>query len=98
MTVFWTNRAADQLLDIRDAVGRTSEVYAERIVDRLLARSEQLEAFPRSGRRVPEFDREDLREVVDAPYRLIYRIREEQIDVLSVVHQRRRLPPTAEAL
>jgi plasmid stabilization system protein ParE len=98
VTVFWTNRAADQLLDLRDSIARTSEVYADRVTDRLIERSEQLEAFPRSGRQVPEFDRDDVRELVDPPYRLIYRIRAERLDVLSVVHERQRLPPTPGAL
>jgi len=42
---------------------------------------------------VPEYDREDVREVIEKPYRIIYRIGEEQVDVLAVFHRAQRLPP-----
>jgi plasmid stabilization system protein ParE len=96
--VFWTNRALHHLLLIREQVGQTSEVYAERVVERLVGRSEQLAAFPFSGRRVPEYERDDVREVIERPYRLIYRVREEQVDVLAAIHSRQQLPPEIEGL
>ena len=68
-------------------------MYADRLVDRLTARSEQLQTFPRSGRVVPEYERDDVRELIEKPYRIIYRVREEQLDVLAVIHSRQQLPP-----
>ena len=56
------------------------------MVDRLTRRSEQIAEFPKSGRKVPEYDAEDIREVIEKPYRIIYRIKPDQIDVLAVVH------------
>ena len=91
MTVFWTNRALDDLLLIREHILRTSEVYAERTVDRLVARSEQLAVFERSGRVVPEVGRDAVRELIESPYRLIYRIRSERVDVVAIVHERQQL-------
>jgi toxin ParE1/3/4 len=61
-------------------------------VDRLTRRSEQIAMFPQSGRVVPEYDAPEIREVIEPPYRIIYCIREEQIDVLAVVHSAQRLP------
>ena len=98
MRVYWTDRAYDHLLQIRGHLSLTSETYAERVLDSLISRSEQLEAFPRSGRRVPEYDRDDVRELIEQPYRLIYRIGEARLDVLAVVHGRRPLPPIVEDL
>ncbi|WP_412067389.1 type II toxin-antitoxin system RelE/ParE family toxin [Rubrivirga sp. IMCC43871] len=74
MTVFWTDRAFDHLLGIREQLSLTSMAYAERAVDRPVSRSEQLGAFPNSGRRVSEYSRDDLWEVQVSPYRLIYRV------------------------
>lgn len=96
MNVFWTDRALDHLVQIREHLRLTSPVYAERTVDRLVSRSEQLEAFPFSGRRVPEYARDDLREVLDRPYRPIDRVGPERLDVLAVVHSHRRLPDEIE--
>jgi plasmid stabilization system protein ParE len=42
---------------------------------------------------VPEYGAPDIREVIERPYRIIYRIREEHIDVLAVVHSAQVLPP-----
>ena len=99
MIVFWTDRAFDHLLQIREHLNVTSAVYAERAVDRLVSRSEQLAAFPQSGRRVPEYARDDLREVQERPYRMIYRVvGPERLDVLAVVHSHRHLPSEVDDL
>ena len=45
-----------------------------------------------SGRKVPEYEADDIREIIEKPYRIIYRIKSEQIDVLAVVHRRQLLP------
>lgn len=93
MRVHWTNTAIDHLLSIYEYVARDSEVYADRLMDQLTRRSQQISTFPRSGRRVPEYNAPDLREVIEGSYRIIYRIKEEQIDVLAVVHSAQELPP-----
>lgn len=93
MTVHWTKNAVEQLLLIYEYLSQPSALYAQRIIDRLTKRSEQIAIFPRSGRVVPEYDRQDIREVIEKPYRIIYRITEHQIDVLAVVHSSRLLPP-----
>ena len=93
MRVHWTNKALDHLLAIHEYVAQNSESYANRLVDRLTRRSEQIGLFPQSGRMVPEYKRADIREVIERPYRIIYRVKENQIDVLSVVHSAQQLPP-----
>ncbi|WP_313888480.1 type II toxin-antitoxin system RelE/ParE family toxin [Nostoc spongiaeforme] len=49
-------------------------------------RSEQIAKFPLSGRIVPEFETEQIREVIEGSYRIIYYIKPEQIEVLAVIH------------
>lgn len=86
MNVHWTETAIKHLLGIYEYIAQDSPFYAERMVDRLTSRSEQIGAFPRSGRMVPEYSSVDIREVIEGPYRIIYRIKQEQIDVIAVVH------------
>ena len=62
------------------------------MIDRLTARSEQIASFPLSGRMVPEYQATDVREVIERPYRIIYRIKPDQIDILAVVHGAQTLP------
>ena len=63
------------------------------MIDRLTKHSEQIAAFPRSGRMVPEYEAPDIREVIERPYRIIYRIKADQIDILALVHGAQLLPP-----
>ncbi|MDB5985482.1 MAG: hypothetical protein JWR16_535 [Nevskia sp.] len=64
------------------------------VVRRLVLRSRQLAMLPRSGRSVPEYQREDIRELLVRPYRIIYLVlpEQERIDVLTVRHYRQLLP------
>lgn len=86
MRVHWTDNALKHLLDIYEYISQNSPFYAERMVDRLTKRSEQIASFPMSGRNVPEYPAKDIRELIEKPYRIIYRIKPDQIDVLAVVH------------
>ena len=86
MRVHWTDHAKKQLAAIHDHIALDSERYAHRVVDRLTRRSQQISRFPTSGRMVPELDREDIREVIETPYRIVYRILADRIDVLTVFH------------
>jgi plasmid stabilization system protein ParE len=62
------------------------------IVDRILSSEEQLIQFPFSGRIVPEYTLEEIRELIRGHYRIIYRILDqEMIEVLTVVHSARDL-------
>ena len=90
--VYWTDTAVDHLRAIHAYVAQDSKIYADRLIDRLTRRSEQISLFPLSGRVVPEFRREDIREVIERPYRIIYRIKEEHINILAVLHGAQRLP------
>jgi toxin ParE1/3/4 len=94
--VFWTDAALNQLEAIRDYLWQTSPDYARRVVERLVNRTEQLAAFPRSGRMVPEYEIDDVRQVIESSYRLIYLIKEGQVEILAVIHTSRRGLPQEE--
>ena len=96
MKVLWTDAALSQLEAIRDFLAQTSPDYARRVVERLVNRSEQIATFPRSGRMVPEYEIDDVRQVIESSYRIIYLIKEEQIEVLAIVHTSRKGLPQEE--
>jgi toxin ParE1/3/4 len=62
------------------------------MVERIFARSGQLETHPHLGMVVPEYDDEALRELFEDPYRIVYRVGEGQIDIVAIVRASRRLP------
>lgn len=92
MNVHWTEAGLTDLRGVETSIGRHSAQYARSMVERIFARTELLADHPRLGAMVPEYDDESLREVLEDPYRIIYRILEEQIDVVAVVHAARKLP------
>jgi toxin ParE1/3/4 len=86
MKLRWTPHSRADLQAIQAYIARDSPANARRILERLIRRAEQVTSFPFSGRAVPEFDRTDIREVVEPPYRIIYRVLPDRIDVLTVMH------------
>ena len=92
MIVHWTETAIQHLTGIYQYIAQDSPRYAQRVADKILHRSEQIPVFPQSGRRVPEYEATDIREIIERPYRLIYRIKADQIDVLAVIHSAQRFP------
>ena len=56
MKVHWTDTAEGHLDAIYAYIAQDSPEYARRMADRLTRRSQQIAKFPFSGRRVPEYD------------------------------------------
>jgi addiction module RelE/StbE family toxin len=89
--VVWTDTAKGNLRTIHKYIAQSSPAYANRIIDKLTNRSKQIGAFPLSGRMVPEFDFGQIRELFEGPYRIIYHIRPDSIEVIGVVHMSREI-------
>jgi len=92
MTVVWSAEAQAQLAAIQEHVAQDSPENAAALIRRLVDRVDQLETVPRSGRKVPEYPDTNLRELLSRPYRIIYRQRDERVDVVTVMHYRQQLP------
>jgi toxin ParE1/3/4 len=75
VNVYWTATAVENLSAIYTYIAQTSPQYAARIVDRITRRSEQIASFPLSGRIVSEFETEEIREVIEGSYRIIYYVK-----------------------
>ncbi len=77
---------------LRDYIAQDGPAVADRVTRSLLLRSRQLEMAPHSGRRVPEYGRDDVRELLARPYRILYVVLTDRIDVIAVMHYRQMLP------
>jgi plasmid stabilization system protein ParE len=91
VNLVWSNTARNDLKQLRAYIGQDSPFYARQFVQRLLARAEALHDFPNLGRRVPETDRDNIREIVFQGYRIIYQTAPEHALVLTVLHGSRDL-------
>jgi|SRR5579859_4960755 len=93
MQLRWTLQAADDLAATKEFIARDSPVYARKIVEQLYEAAGQLLSFPDLGRVVPERGQADIREVLRPPYRIIYRRHSDVVEVLTIHHAARPLPP-----
>jgi plasmid stabilization system protein ParE len=89
----WTEQATNQLGAIAEYISLASPVYAEQMVERIVTPLRQAQEFPESGRQVPELASPDVRELVEAPCRIIYRATPSAIEVITSVHGRQDLRP-----
>jgi plasmid stabilization system protein ParE len=91
MRIRWTDPAIESLRNLHGYIAKDSEIYASNFIQRIVLAVEKLELFPRLGRVVPEADEETTRELLYQNYRIIYRIKGELIQILTVIHGRREL-------
>jgi addiction module RelE/StbE family toxin len=92
--VQWAEAAVRDLEELISYIAADSSLNAERILDKLEKRAQTLESTPVRGRVVPElahFGIRNWRELIVKPYRIIYRIDEDTVNVLAVLDGRRDL-------
>lgn len=91
MKVFWTETAENHLDAILSYISLDSPEYAKQTIDRITRRSIQIADFSLSGRIVTEYEMEQIREVFEGLYRIIYYVNPDQIDILAVIHTRQNI-------
>ena len=89
--IIWTDFAIEDLKSIHEYISKDSKRYADRYVEKLMTRVDQLENFPKSGRMVPEFNAPNIRELIEGNYRIIYKVTASQVAILRVHHAARQL-------
>ncbi|WP_276372101.1 type II toxin-antitoxin system RelE/ParE family toxin [Chryseolinea sp. H1M3-3] len=59
--IIWTESAIEDLRSIHEYISKDSKVYADKFIEKLISRVDQLENNPHSGRIVPEINTEPQR-------------------------------------
>ena len=91
--VEWTRSAMADLVSIYEYIAKDSQRYALSVIDRLTKRTIQIGLFPFSGEPVPEYRNQQIREVIEYSYRLIYLLDDDDVVyVLAVIHGAKSLP------
>lgn len=89
--VVWSPRALADVEAIAAYIALDSPPYAKTVVRTIVRSTRTLAHFPRSGRRVPEFDDENTRELIAYSYRIIYAVEPDQVTIAAVIHGKRML-------
>ena len=92
MIVNWTEAALADLRAIEVYISRHSPQYSRSTIEKIFAFTGQLADFPYLGAEVLEYEDESLRELLEGPYRIVYRVYKDRVDVVAVVHSARRMP------
>lgn len=85
MNAVWTRPALRRLAEIRKYISENNPENARRFVRSLYQSTiAQLSMFPHSGRRVPELGNTPYREVIYKGYRVMYKVQEHDLAILTV--------------
>ena len=92
MRIIWSPLAVDRASEIADYIAQDKPSAAEKWIDTVFSKVEQLKSSPEIGRIVPEINDSQFREIIYGNYCIIYRIETKQISILTIRHGRQILP------
>lgn len=95
--VIWTPRARADLKVIHDYIAKDSRENAKRVAHEIRRKADSLAEPPRPGRKVPEVNDPDLREISAYSWRIIYLLRNNSVFIVTLIHKRRQ-PGTQDLL
>ena len=87
-TLIWTEPAVADLEEIGQFISKDNPPAAEKVGSKIIREAENIAAFPRLGRIVPEFGNPQIREIISQSYRVIYKFDEEGdlVAILRIWH------------
>ncbi|HAI69242.1 MAG TPA: type II toxin-antitoxin system RelE/ParE family toxin [Gammaproteobacteria bacterium] len=91
--IVWTPQSLEDIEAICQFIARDAPRYAQLFATRVFNATDRLKIFPESGRKVPEVNQPKIREIIFGNYRIIYRLQEDEVQILTVYHSARSLHP-----
>ncbi len=92
MKIIWSPLAIERATEIVDYISQDKPSAAENWINTVFSKLESLEFLPEKGRIVPEIENSQFRELIYGNYRIVYRIEQKQISVLTIRHGMQILP------
>ena len=92
MKIIWSPLAIDRASEIAEYIAQDKPSAAEKWINTVFSKVEQLKSSPEIGRIVPEIRNEQFRALIYGNYRIVYRIEKEQISILTIRHGKQILP------
>jgi toxin ParE1/3/4 len=90
MSIKWTKRAVANLESVIDYIARDNEIAAGKFRDVIVDKVAVLEQHPHMGRTCDVQGAREL--VIHENYIVVYRVRNEALEVLRIRHARRKFP------
>jgi toxin ParE1/3/4 len=92
--VTWSPLAIQRVTEAAELIARDKPDASRRWAESTFEVTARLADFPMSGRTVPEIGRPEVREIIHGAFRVIYRIANEEVLVLTVRRASRLLDPS----
>jgi toxin ParE1/3/4 len=90
--ISWSPLAVERLEDVYEYIAIDNKLAAQKMVGRIFKKVETLSKNPQRGRKVPETNRDEIREVFEGEYRIIYRIDPKKVSILTIRNFKKLLP------
>ncbi len=87
----WSEPALSDLNEIAEYIALDKENAAKKLVQQVFSATDRLKQFPESGRKPPEIETTEYREIIVGPCRIFYRIKQNEIYILYVMRSERKL-------
>ncbi len=84
LKIRWSPTALAHFEEICNYIAHDSEKYATIFAKRIMALVKSIPDFPKAGRVVPEYDDDTLRERILGNYRIVYRIKSDVIEIVTI--------------
>ena len=92
MKIIWSPLAIDRASEIAEYIAQDKPSAAEKWINTVFSKVEQLKSSPEIGRIVPEIRNDQFRELIYGNYRIVYRSGKEQISILTIRHGKQIMP------
>jgi toxin ParE1/3/4 len=92
MKIIWSPLAIERASEIAEYISQDKPLAAEKWINTVFTKVEALKSTPEIGRIVPEIRNNQFRELIYGNYRIIYRIEEKHISILTILHGMQILP------
>ncbi len=92
MKIIWSPLAIDRTTEIAEYIALDNPAAAKNWIGLIFQEVELLVSSPKMGRVVPEIGSKQIRELIIANYRIIYRIEKINISILTIRHGKQILP------
>ena len=93
MKILWSPLAYERLEEIFEYISEDNVSAAQKMIKRIFKKVETLSKNAERGRKVPETNRNEIREIFEGEYRIIYRIGPKTVHILSIRNFKQMLPP-----
>lgn len=94
MKIVWSPLSFERLENIYEFISDKDTVAAKNLINRIFEKVESLNRFPERGRKVPETNRNDIREIFESEFRIIYKVETKRVVILTIRNFKQFLPKT----